>query len=111
MTNAENGKIVELMDKNLAYRREKQPLELPSAGSVFRNPPGMYAGKLIEMAGLKGLRVGDAQVSPKHANFIVNLGNATAQDVIKLMNIIQEKVMKVFGVVLVPEVKVVGEEG
>ncbi|NPV29701.1 MAG: UDP-N-acetylmuramate dehydrogenase [Firmicutes bacterium] len=103
--------IAERMKQNLARRRETQPLGLPTAGCVFRNPPGRYAGQLIEMAGLKGLRVGDAQVSPKHANFIVNLGNATAGQILALMELIQEKVRSQFGVNLEPEVRMVGEEG
>lgn len=90
-------------------RRQTQPLSMPCAGSVFRNPPGDHAGRLIESAGLKGLTVGGAQISEKHANFIVNRGNATAQDVLDLM----EKVMKIiheqYHVQLVPEVLVVGE--
>lgn len=76
----------------MASRREKQPLEYPSAGSVFRNPEGYSAGRLIEKAGLKGLRVGDAEVSLKHANFIVNRGSASAEDVISLIDIIKDKV-------------------
>jgi UDP-N-acetylmuramate dehydrogenase len=90
-------------------RQEKQPLSLPSAGSVFKRPPGYFAGKLIEDAGLKGFRIGDAQVSEKHAGFIVNLGNATAKDVLALIELIQQRVMEKYGVELKPEIKVVGE--
>jgi UDP-N-acetylmuramate dehydrogenase len=97
--------IVDLTRK----RQEKQPLSLPSAGSVFMRPPGYFAGKLIEDAGLKGFRIGDAQVSEKHAGFIVNLGNATAQDVISLIEVIKKKVKENSGVQLDPEVKIVGE--
>ncbi|MBM7581556.1 UDP-N-acetylmuramate dehydrogenase [Caldicoprobacter guelmensis] len=90
-------------------RQEKQPLSLPSAGSVFMRPPGHFAGKLIEDVGLKGFRIGDAQVSEKHAGFIVNLGNATAKDVLDLIEFIQQKVREKYGVELKPEIKVVGE--
>ncbi len=93
----------------LALRAKNQPLDLPSAGSVFKNPPGDHAGRLSEAAGCKGMRVGDAQVSLKHGNFIVNLGHATARDVLALMTQVQEKVAKDFGVMLQPEVQVVGE--
>ncbi len=90
-------------------RREKQPLDLPSAGSVFKRPPGHYAGQLIEEAGLKGKQIGGAQVSIKHAGFIVNLGNATAKDVEDLIRHVQQKVAANAGVHLEPEVRIVGE--
>jgi len=90
-------------------RQEKQPLSLPSAGSVFMRPPGYFAGRLIEDSGLKGYRVGDAQVSEKHAGFIVNLGNATANDVLVLIEVIRQRVKEKYGVELTPEIKVVGE--
>jgi UDP-N-acetylmuramate dehydrogenase len=90
-------------------RRQTQPLSLPCAGSVFRNPPGDHAGRLIESAGLKGLRVGGAQISEKHANFIVNRGNATAQDVLDLMEQVIKIVNERSNIKLVPEVLVVGE--
>ncbi|WP_047151554.1 UDP-N-acetylmuramate dehydrogenase [Aneurinibacillus tyrosinisolvens] len=90
-------------------RRHTQPLSMPCAGSVFRNPPGDHAGRLIESAGLKGFRVGGAQISERHANFIVNCGNATAQDVLDLMEQAMEIVEQRFQVKLVPEVLVVGE--
>jgi len=92
----------------LAFRRAKQPLSLPSAGSVFKRPPGDYAGRLIEEAGLKGLRIGDALVSEKHANFIVNCGAASASDVYRLITEIQEVILKRFGVSLEPEVRLLG---
>ena len=92
-------------------RRLSQPLALPSAGSVFRNPPGeKAAGMLIDQAGLKGLRVGHAEVSTKHANFIVNKGHAKASDVLDLIRQIQETVFKQFGVNLEPEVTIIGQE-
>ena len=88
-------------------RREKQPLELPSAGSTFKRPQGHYAGALIETCGLKGARVGGAQVSPKHAGFVVNTGGATCADVLALIAHIQAVVLERTGVQLEPEVKVV----
>ncbi|WP_274651852.1 UDP-N-acetylmuramate dehydrogenase [Paenibacillus humicola] len=90
-------------------RRRTQPLQLPCAGSVFRNPPGDHAARLIQEAGLKGLRSGGAEVSAQHANFIVNTGQATAEDVLALMATIRSTVNDRFGVDLVPEVLVVGE--
>lgn len=98
-------KILELMNDNLAKRKEKQPLEYPSAGSVFKRPEGFFAGQLIQEAGLKGYRIGDAAVSEKHAGFIVNLGNATAEDVKKLIETIQEKVYQKNNVKLETEIK------
>ena len=92
-------------------RRFSQPLSLPSAGSVFKNPPGeKAAGMLIDQAGLKGLRVGQAEVSTKHANFIVNKGHARAYDVLELIRQIQETVFERFEVDLEPEVTIVGQE-
>ena len=92
-------------------RRANQPLSMPSAGSVFRNPQGeKAAGELIDMAGLKGLRSGEAEVSVRHANFIVNTGHAKASDVLNLMKQIQKTVSERFGVDLEPEVTVVGQE-
>jgi UDP-N-acetylmuramate dehydrogenase len=91
-------------------RREKQPLELPSAGSVFKRPVGTFAGRLIEEAGLKGKTVGRAQVSPKHAGFIVNLGGATAQDVLTLIKEVQMEVERSTGYWLEPEIRILGGE-
>jgi UDP-N-acetylmuramate dehydrogenase len=93
----------------LGRRSRSQPLERPNAGSVFRNPPGDHAGRLIEAAGLKGARQGDAEVSPRHANFIVNRGGATAADIETLMHRVQERVEAESGVWLEPEVRIVGE--
>jgi UDP-N-acetylmuramate dehydrogenase len=90
-------------------RLRTQPLQLPCAGSVFRNPEGHHAAKLIEEAGLKGFRIGGAEVSPLHANFIVNTGQASARDVLSLIEEIQRIVLEKFGVQLNPEVLVVGE--
>ena len=96
--------------KEMANERiKKQPLAQPNTGSIFRNPPGDHAGRLIEAAGLKGARVGGAEVSQKHANFIVNTGGATARDVWELMQRCMAEVKEQFGVELVPEVERVGE--
>lgn len=92
-----------------AQRKARQPLTSWSAGSVFRNPPGDAAGRLIEAAGCKGMKRGGALVSPKHANFIVNVGGATAADVVGLMRQIQQHVQDMFGVHLEPEIKLLGE--
>jgi len=89
-------------------RNKTQPLEFPNLGSMFKNPPNTYAAKLIEQAGLKGKRVGNAQISEKHANFIVNLGDAKAEDVIKLIDLIKRTVYQNSGVMLDLEVKLVG---
>ncbi|MCG0274822.1 MAG: UDP-N-acetylmuramate dehydrogenase [Thermosediminibacteraceae bacterium] len=102
--------IKKKMEEFSARRRMKQPLNMPSAGSAFKRPPGNYAGYLIEKAGLKGFKVGDAMVSDLHAGFIVNTGNATAEDVLRLIEIIQQRVKEEFGILLEPEIKVVGEE-
>jgi UDP-N-acetylmuramate dehydrogenase len=91
-------------------REDKQPLELPSAGSVFRRPQGHFTGKLIEDCGLKGFRIGDAAVSTKHCGFIVNLGKATAADIKSVVNHVRETVLDKCGVELQVEVKFVGEE-
>ena len=98
------------MAANAASRREKQPLDLPSAGSYFKRPEGHFAGKLIEDCGLKGLRVGDAMVSPKHAGFIVNVGEATYSDVLQLEEKIKEEVMRRFGVELEREVRLITDK-
>ena len=91
-------------------RISKQPLELPSAGSMFKRPPGYFAGTLIDQTGLKGYTVGGAQVSTKHAGFVVNVGGATAKDVLQLISDVQSKVFAAHGVRLEPEVLVLGEE-
>jgi len=96
--------------KEMANERiKKQPLAQPNTGSIFRNPPGDHAGRLIEAAGLKGKAIGGAMVSPKHANFIVNANGATADDVQALMALVQGEVAKKFNVKLVPEVELVGD--
>jgi UDP-N-acetylmuramate dehydrogenase len=98
------------VEENLRRRRARQPWHLPSAGSVFKNPVQGPAGKWIEETGLKGLRVGDAQVSEQHANFIVNCGKARAQDILALVAMIREKVFQEKGIWLEMEVQVVGED-
>ena len=95
-------------DKHFSARKRSQPLGYPNAGSVFRNPPGDSAGRMIDVAGFKGYKVGDAQVSTIHANFIINLGNATAEDVMALITQIKTEVFSRFGVVLQPEIKFLG---
>ena len=95
------------MDDYTARRREKQPLEFPSAGSTFKRPKGYFAGALIEQAGLKGKRIGGAMVSPKHAGFIVNCGGACFNDVIALIGFVRAEVYDKFGVMLEPEVKII----
>lgn len=101
---------VELKVKDVVARRKKsQPQNVASAGSFFKNPPGDAAGRLIEAAGLKGCSVGGAMVSPLHANFIINTGSATASDVLDLMKTVQERVTRLFGVTLEPEVSIIGD--
>ncbi len=90
-------------------RESKQPLELPSAGSTFKRPEGYFAGTLIDQTGLKGLTVGGAQVSTKHAGFVVNVGGATAEDVVNLIHEVQKRVKEAHGVELQPEVRMIGE--
>lgn len=101
--------IVEKMNDFAARRREKQPLEFPSAGSTFKRPEGMFAGKLIMDAGLRGYSVGDAQVSEKHCGFVINKGNATAKEISRLILDVQEKVKESFGVSLETEVIYIGD--
>lgn len=100
--------IKDRMDDLKARREEKQPLEMPSAGSTFKRPEGYFAGKLIQDAGLRGYRVGGAQVSTKHTGFVVNAGDATAADVRQLIVDVQNRVFDEFGVRLEPEVKMWG---
>ncbi len=95
----------------VAYRKETQPLTQPSAGSVFTNPPGDSAGRLLDQAGMKGARVGGAQVSTLHANWIINAGGATAQDIVTLMRRCVETVEARFGVTLEPELRLLGDWG
>ncbi|MPN13327.1 UDP-N-acetylenolpyruvoylglucosamine reductase [bioreactor metagenome] len=97
------GKMEDLMNR----RRASQPLEYPSAGSTFKRPEGYFAGALIEQSGLKGARVGGAQVSEKHAGFIINTGGATCGDVLELIKMVQERIYAEKGVRIEPEVKII----
>ena len=89
----------------MSKRIEKQPLEYPSAGSVFKRPENAFAGKLISDCGLKGYAIGGAQVSPKHAGFIINTGNATSNDILKLIEYVRNEVIRQFGIELECEVR------
>jgi UDP-N-acetylmuramate dehydrogenase len=104
-----NG-IKKKMLKYLQQRKRKQPLGLCSAGSIFKNPENDYAGRLIEACGCRGMSIWDAQVSELHADFIVNTGNATAQDVIQLMNKVQKRVLAKYSIKLEPEINIMGKE-
>lgn len=110
LTAGDRSAIQAKMDDLSARRREKQPLNLPSAGSTFKRPEGYFAGALIEQAGLKGLRVGGACVSEKHAGFVVNDRGATARDVLDLIRLVQARVFEHSGVRLETEVRILGEE-
>lgn len=106
-----DGNTIRIKMEDLTRRREeKQPLEMPSAGSTFKRPTGYFAGTLIDQTGLKGLKVGGAQVSTKHAGFVVNTGNATAEDVLRLIEEVKRRVFETHGVKLFPEVRIIGEE-
>lgn len=109
LTPGDYDTIAATMKDLMGRRREKQPLEYPSAGSFFKRPEGYFAGKLIQDAGLKGFTVGGAQVSEKHSGFVINRGGATAADLVALRNHVQDKVFAEFGVHLEPEVRFVGE--
>lgn len=105
----EEEEIRATMSDYTKRRVEKQPLEFPSAGSTFKRPEGYFAGKLIEDAGLRGYRVGDAQVSEKHCGFVINRGNATAAEILQLMQDVKTKVYEKDGVTLEPEVRIIGD--
>lgn len=100
--------INEMMNRFISIRQEKQPLQYPNAGSVFRNPPGDSAGRLIEAVGAKGWRIGDAQISHQHANFIVNLGQAKARDVLTIIKEVQKAVQEEYSICLETEVILLG---
>jgi UDP-N-acetylmuramate dehydrogenase len=100
---------MEVLREMLGRRKNTQPLGMPSCGSVFRNPPGDFAARLIESAGLKGHRIGGAEVSTKHANFIINRGGATAAEIEQLIDYVQQTVAAVHRIELVHEVRIVGE--
>lgn len=101
------SEIVDKMSELMSKRKEKQPLEYPNAGSTFKRPEGYFAGKLIEDSGLKGYRIGGAEISTKHAGFVVNVGGATADDVLRLIEHTKETVLRNFGVTLECEIKYV----
>lgn len=108
LTPGDKAAITARMDELMSKRREKQPLEYPSAGSFFKRPEGHFAAALIDQCGLKGFSVGDAQVSEKHAGFVVNRGRATCRDMLKLKEEVSRLVYEQFGVSLEPEVELVG---
>ena len=108
LKSGDNSDIMAKMSENMDCRRKNQPLEFPSAGSYFKRPQGYFAGKLIEDCGLKGLRVGGAEVSVKHAGFIVNRGGATWRDILELEEKIKEIVMSRYSVLLEREVRLIG---
>lgn len=110
LTHDDPKAIMERVHRRWRYRWETQPVNMPCAGCIFKNLPSYRAGKLLDAAGLKGFRIGDAQVSPIHANFIVNLGNATAKDVLALAEVMRRTVYEKFGVLLEYEVQIIGED-
>lgn len=110
LTPGDRDEITAQMAELRRRRQESQPLRYPSAGSFFKRPPGYFAGKLISDCGLKGCAVGGAQVSEKHAGFIINTGEATCRDVLALMERVKKDVKKCFGVDLEPEVRIIGED-
>ncbi|MBR4766668.1 MAG: UDP-N-acetylmuramate dehydrogenase [Clostridia bacterium] len=108
LTHSDRNEIKAKMDDLLSRRKAKQPLDYPSAGSTFKRPEGFFAGALIEQCGLKGFCIGGAQVSEKHAGFVINKGGATAEDVLSLVDYVKETVYKNTGVELEPEIKFIG---
>ena len=110
LSEADRTDVKEKMDVLAAKRKAMQPLSQPSCGSVFKRPEGHFIGKLIEDAGLKGTAVGGAEVSQLHANFIVNVNNATARDVLELIEVVKERVKDTFGINIETEVIVIGED-
>jgi UDP-N-acetylmuramate dehydrogenase len=110
LTKGDRTAIVSQMQKNKDYRKETQPWNFPCAGSIFRNPLPNYAGKLIEEAGLKGFQIGGAKISEMHGNFIVNAGNATAKDVLDLIQYIKDKILQLYGIKMETEVEIIGRK-
>ena len=110
LTKGNKEEIKAKMQEYSTKRRESQPLEMPSAGSTFKRGNDFITAKLIDESGLKGYSIGGAQVSTKHAGFIVNKGNATAKDIIDLINYVKEKVYEKFGKTIEEEVKIIGED-
>lgn len=107
---ASRERLMRTRQELLARRAKRQPLKYPSCGSVFKRPPGRYAGALVEQAGLKGTRIGGAMIAEQHAGFIVNLGDATAADILALIRLARERVKEMFDVELEPEVRFLGFE-
>ena len=105
LTPADSKTVAARMRENLRVRRARQPLEYPSAGSAFKRPPGDFAARLIDLCGLKGTRIGGAQISEKHAGFLINCGGATAADILSLMDLVRETVLRETGVALEPEIR------
>jgi UDP-N-acetylmuramate dehydrogenase len=110
LTKGDRTVIVAQMQKNKDYRKDTQPWNFPCAGSIFRNPLPNYAGKLIEEAGLKGFQIGGAKISEMHGNFIVNAGNATAKDVLDLIQYIRDEILNLYGVKMETEVEIIGRK-
>ncbi|WP_071396945.1 UDP-N-acetylmuramate dehydrogenase [Bacillus tuaregi] len=110
LVEGEKETIVGVMQKNKDYRKETQPWNYPCAGSIFRNPLPNYAGKLVEEAGLKGYQMGGAQISGMHGNFIVNAGNATAKDVLNLIEHVKQTVFKLYQIEMETEVEIIGRK-
>jgi UDP-N-acetylmuramate dehydrogenase len=110
LTKGDRTAIVAQMQKNKDYRKDTQPWNFPCAGSIFRNPLPNYAGKLIEEAGLKGFQIGGAKISEMHGNFIVNAGNATAKDVLDLIQYIKDEILNLYGVKMETEVEIIGRQ-
>jgi UDP-N-acetylmuramate dehydrogenase len=104
-----NDTIKSRMEDYFSKRKKSQPLQFPNAGSIFKNPGLLSAGQLIDKAGCKGATIGDAQVSDKHANFIVNKGSASATDVFELVRLVQKRVFETSGIILEPEIEFLGE--
>lgn len=109
LSSGKRDEIEARMREFARLRREKQPLDMPSAGSTFKRPSGVYVGPLLEKMGLKGFKIGDAQVSTKHAGFIVNCGQATAQDILDLIRHIQQRALAEHNIRLEPEVRIISE--
>lgn len=110
LKHGDKAEIQRQIEEYMKSRRTKQPIDKPSAGSTFKRPKDNFAAKLIQDAGLKGYSIGDAEVSTLHAGFVINKGKASAKDIIKLIKHIQEKVNAEFGVMLEPEVRIIGDE-
>jgi UDP-N-acetylmuramate dehydrogenase len=110
LTEGDREKISSAMQKNKDYRKETQPWNFPCAGSIFRNPLPEYAGQLIEKAGMKGHSIGGAQISDMHGNFIVNAGDAKAEDVLALIQHIKDTIFDLYGVKMETEVEIIGRK-